>query len=120
MIDYQKVFAAFIEYAASPDQHNYNELWILCWQRMKALCLSRYGSGSDPEDIDDIINNATLRVLAKLTTADDVTIDFISKTFYWSLRDIAGTTFKKKTNRERIIKRYIAEVESAAKIIFHR
>lgn len=120
MIDYQKVFAAFIEYAASPDQHNYNELWILCWQRMKALCLSRYGSGSDREDIDDIINNATLRVLAKLTTADDVTVDFISKTFFWSMRKAADKIFSKKTRRAEIMRKYISDIENSAKIIFHR
>ena len=118
MVDNKQVCAALIIYAAEPSQGNYNELWILCWQRMRALCFTRYGAGSDPEDLDDIINTATISVLNKLQSFSEFTTDSISKTFYWTLRSAAEHLFRKKTRRNKLMKEYIKEIERSAKIVF--
>lgn len=118
MADYLKVYAVFVTYAAEPTQANYNELWVVCWQRMRALCISRYGPFSDCEDVDDIINDATLRVLAKVQSLNTCNNDTLSRTFYWSMRSAAEHIFRKKTRQRRLMSGYLKDVEAAAKIIF--
>lgn len=117
---FKKEYLAFVQFAATRSQQDYNELWIICWQTMRALCFARYGSRSDSEDLDDIINNATLRVLAKLSTAQDITTKKTAQIFYWSLRDAASKIFSKKIRRQKIMAKYIKDAESAARIIFNK
>ena len=120
MADYSKVYAVFVTYAAEPTQANYNELWVVCWQRMRALCCVRYGPGSDPEDIDDIINTATIKVLSKFQAIQNWTEETISSMFYWSLRNTAGPYFRKKMRRKMIMTKYLGDIEHAAKILLKK
>jgi hypothetical protein len=87
---------------------------------MRALCFTRYGQYSDPEDLDDIINEATIRALAKIQGLDTCSTDAISRVFFWSMRYAAGPFFRKKTSRKRTLDRYLKDVEEAVKILMKK
>ena len=37
MVTYEQIYEAFVEYAASRSQKDWNKLWFLCEERMAAL-----------------------------------------------------------------------------------
>ena len=111
MTDYKQVYVAFVHYAASRNQADWCELWIVCNRRMAALVKTKARKLSVPlpeGDIDDVINDSTCRVMKALKEASDVTEAFISKTF-WHENLHAFTLYnrdKEKVRRdEKIAKR---------------
>ena len=86
MVTYDDILQAFLVYAATREQSAWNKLWFLCEERMAALVKTKAKGLTvplDSMDLMDLIRDSTARVLRRLREADDVTVDFISKTFYF-------------------------------------
>lgn len=86
MESYESVYQAFIKYAASRDDSDWFDLWIVCNRRMEALVKTKAKRLKVPlpeGDIDDIIIDSAARVMVRLKTLPDVTADIISKTFWY-------------------------------------
>lgn len=93
-VTYDQIYDAFIVYAASRNDSDWWDLWTLCQRRMEALVKSKAKSLATPlsnEDFASLIIDSTCRVMDKLEHADDVTPEFISKTFWFeNLREFKG------------------------------
>lgn len=86
MVTYDEIFEAFCRFAASRDQSDWCDLWILCQRRMEALVKTKAKKLTIPlshEDIEDLITDSTMRVMRKLQTAADIDPGYISKTFWF-------------------------------------
>lgn len=85
-VTYDQIYDAFIVYAASRNDSDWWDLWILCQRRMEALVKSKAKALTVPlpcEDLASLIVDSTYRVMDKLEKADDVTPGFISKIFWF-------------------------------------
>lgn len=112
MVTYEQIFEAFCRYAASRDQSDWCDLWILCTRRMEALVKTKAKALKEPlssEDIADLVTDSTILVMRKLRDANDIDAEIISKTFWYGNR----TAFK-TFNR---LKRKIARDEDVVQTI---
>ena len=103
MVDYQAVYEAFLRYAASRNQADWAALWVLCVRRMEPYVKSRARGLTVPldrGDLDDLVTDSVARVIGKLTSAADVTPEYISKTFYYENRH-AFTAYNRSQGRWR-------------------
>lgn len=103
MVDYSKVYEAFLQYAASGNQSDWCELWISCTHRMEALVKTKAKKLKVPlpeGDISDIVTDSTCRVMRVLRYAHDVDEGFISKTF-WNQNLASFKTYNRRMGKVR-------------------
>ena len=79
MVTYEEIYEAFCVYAASRDQADWCNLWIICQRRVEALVKSHLKGRPPLEDIDGIISDATAKALQAMVTANDLSPDDVSK-----------------------------------------
>lgn len=79
MVNYENVYEAFLRYAASGNQSDWCELWILCQRREEALIKTHFKGKPPIEDIDGIITDATGKAMQKIVLSDIVSVDKISE-----------------------------------------
>lgn len=79
MVTYEEIYKAFCVYAASRDNGDWCDLWILCQRREEALVKSHLKGKPPLEDIDGIVTDATGKALKAMKSADVVTVDKISE-----------------------------------------
>lgn len=86
MVSYDDIFKAYLEYEKEHDCHKWCDLWMLCNTRMGALVKHRAKKLAIPlpeGDIDDLITDATARVMCVLRNDRADSPAYISKTFHF-------------------------------------
>lgn len=112
MVDYQKVYEAFIEYAATGKQPEWDELWILCQRRMEALVKTNFKNKPFCEGVPEVITDAVSEVMAKMQKADRLDVESISKIFWIAYRNKSRDLFRELQKDRRVDKaiRMVTEI----------
>lgn len=105
---YEQIYEAFIKYAASRGQSDWNELWILCRRRMGCLIASKC-EGVSNENIDQISDEAVIEIMGKMQTASDIDSAWISSRF-WYAHLHALDKFYRALRKESRLKQYIKDL----------
>ena len=106
MVSYDEIFKAYLEYEKEHDCKKWCDLWMLCNTRMGALVKHRAKKLAIPlpeGDIDDLITDATTRVMCVLRrdTADSAA--YISKTFHYENTHAFTAYNRAKRKQQRLI-----------------
>lgn len=103
MVDYKQVYQAFLQYAATGEQPEWDELWITTRRLMGYLFAPRCAKlNIYNKDADDIIDTAMMELMEKLRSANDVTADYISSRAWFAFRS-ALTRYIRSSNKDRLI-----------------
>lgn len=109
MVDYENVYEAFLRFAASGNQSDWCELWILCQRRMEALVKTKFKNKAPCPDFLDIITDATAEAVVKMRNAATITPDSVSRIFWIAYRNKSRDHFRELAK--------VRRVESAVKMI---
>ena len=86
MTTYHDVLEAFQAYKADRSSEHWAQLWDVVLRRMEALVKTRARHLENPlqsDELHDLIIDSAVSVIIKLLSAEEVTEDFISVTFFY-------------------------------------
>lgn len=86
MVSYDDIFKAYLEYEKEHDCHKWCDLWMLCNTRMGALVKMKAAKLKVPltdGDIDNVIMDSVIYVMASLKEKGCRSTGEISKTFWF-------------------------------------
>jgi hypothetical protein len=128
MTTYHDVLEAFQAYKADRSSEHWAQLWDVVLRRMEALVKTRARHLENPlqsDELHDLIIDSAVSVIIKLLSAEEVTEDFISVTFFYkNLSEFSK--FKKDKRRWEKLERaaslmnsidHLSETESVMPII---
>lgn len=128
MTTYHDVLEAYQAYKSNQSSENWAQLWDVVLRRMEALVKTRARHLEKPlqsDELHELIIDSAVSVIIKLLSAEEVTEDFISVTFFYkNLSEFSK--FKKDKRRWEKLERaasimnsveHIGEAESVMPII---